>query len=184
MPEKPISLSAQELADKCTTPDEARNLIKNARARGKADIRAVWEGLYAYEDIVLSCKHCRNQAAGRTRQFVREHGAYDALLLWARRKTGSEGFRALVEAGHPEITAEYLVAVTFFERFPDDARENAERRLREAGVQLPTISRDSAAAEVSSLSNVMPHHTTAPPHSTLCAPFTVSKRLSGLMFKN
>jgi hypothetical protein len=29
--------------------------------------------------------------AGRTRQFVRKHGAYNALLLWARRGQAWQG---------------------------------------------------------------------------------------------
>jgi hypothetical protein len=71
--------------------------------------------------------------AGRTRQFVRTHGAYNALLLWAQRTQPSEGFNQLIEAGHPELTAEYFVAVTFADRFPEDARENARSRLEQAG---------------------------------------------------
>jgi predicted AAA+ superfamily ATPase len=152
----------EELARKCSTVDEARNLIRNARTRGNDEVavaaerrlfelqgqahddpndslvRAVWEGVYAYENIVLSRKHGRNVLASRTRQFVREHGAYNALLLWARRKQSSDGFKALIKAGHPEITAEYFVAVTFADRFPDDARKNAEKRLGETGLTLPS----------------------------------------------
>jgi len=154
--------TAEELARTCETPEAARKLIKNARALGNEEVavaaerrlfqlegqahddpkdplvRAVWEGIAAYENIVLGRKHGRSVPAGRTRQFVRTHGAYNALLLWARRKRPSEGFKGLIDAGHPEITAEYFVAVTFADRFPDDARENARKRLREAGYNLPT----------------------------------------------
>jgi hypothetical protein len=154
------NVTPEELAQKCKTVGEARNLIKNARARGNESVavaaerrlfelqgqafddpsdplvRAVWEGVVAYENIVLSRKHGRNVAAARTRQFVRKHGAYNALLLWARRTQPSDGFRGLIEAGHPEITAEYFVAVTFADRFPEDARENARKRLDAAGFRL------------------------------------------------
>jgi hypothetical protein len=155
-------MKPEELAQKCRTVDEARNLIRNARARGNELVavaaerrlfelqgqihddpkdplvRAVWEGISAYESVVLSRKHGRNVPAARTRQFVRNHGAYKALLLWARRKQPSERFKGLIGAGHPEITAEYFVAVTFADRFPNDARENAQKQLREVGVELPT----------------------------------------------
>jgi hypothetical protein len=160
--DREVNVRPDELARKCVTVEEARNLIKNARERGNEEIavaaerrlfelqgqmhddpsdplgRAVWEGISAYENIVLSRKHGRNVAAARTRQFVGRHGPFNALLLWARRKQPSEGFKALIQAGHPEITAEYFVAVTFADRFPDDARENARKRLQEASVKLPS----------------------------------------------
>lgn len=148
----------EELAAKCRTVDEARTLIKNARARsnegvaqaaerrlfdleGRAHdasgdqlVHAVWAGVSAYENIVLAAKHGRAVPAARTRQFVKRHGAYEALRLWALRKHPSDGFSALIRAGHPEVTAEYMVAVTYADRFPIEARENAKRRLAEANV--------------------------------------------------
>lgn len=153
-------MNPDELANKCSTVQQAQNLIRNAQSKGRADIvkaaerrlfelqgrshddpddpltRAVWEMIHAYENIVLKAKHGRAQAAARTRQFVRKNGAYEALLQWARRRNPTEGFNALVDAGHADITAEYMVAITYASRFPEDAKENALERLRGAGVRV------------------------------------------------
>jgi hypothetical protein len=155
------ALTPEERAAKCGTVEQARNLIENAQKLGNKEVlvaaqrrlfelqgeayddpddplaRAVWEGIYAYESIVLARKHGRNVSAARTRQFVKKHGAYKSLLLWAERTQPSDGFTGLIEAGHPEITAEYFVAFTYSKRFPAAARENARTRLEEAGCKLP-----------------------------------------------
>jgi hypothetical protein len=160
-PKQRIRKSPDELAELCATVTEARNLIENAKRTGNEAVRiaaerrlyqlfgkrntkpeddeltrCVWEGIAAYEDIVLARKHGKRVAASRTRDFVRRHGPKEALLRWAQRTSPSEGFLALIEAGHPEHTAEYEVAVLFPEKFPAAAVESARKRLKEYGVEL------------------------------------------------
>lgn len=156
-----VKKSPEELAKSCTTPEQAENLIANARRYGNERIRLaaerrlfqlrgnqmmmpgdpkiaryVSEGIAAYEHLVLFRKHGRRIPAHRTRRFVQRYGSKEALILWARRKARSAGFMAMIEAKHPEHTAEYMVAVLIADECPPDAVENAGNKLKQHGVEV------------------------------------------------
>ncbi|MET0706177.1 MAG: hypothetical protein ABWY82_04920, partial [Tardiphaga sp.] len=64
--------------------------------------------------------------AGRTRQKIKNKGVYQ-----------SDGFKACVAAGRPELTGEYIV-VQYAHRFPEDVVDGARERLTLHDIALPS----------------------------------------------
>jgi hypothetical protein len=150
---------------KLKTPQEAQNLMDNARRMGREDIyqlaftrkcelesrvhddpndplvRDFWMMVAAYEQL-LSEKNEKRTAAARTRQKVAKDGVFATLQSWARRREPTMGFQMLSEAGQWTLTGEYLV-VKYAHRFATEDVEEAKRRLRERG--FPDSDRISAA---------------------------------------
>ena len=99
-------------------------------------VKDFFETLAAYEQL-LTEKHGKTTAAGRTRQKIANKGVYQSLIEWTRGKTETNGFKLLVDAGLPEYTGEYLV-VRYADRFPADTAALARDRLTSHKIALPT----------------------------------------------
>jgi hypothetical protein len=89
----------------------------------------------AYEDM-LTEKNKRTTKAIRTRMKVKSKGIEKTIIDWAMSPKPAEGFTSLIEDGHPELTAEYLV-VELQDRFSAEVVEAASKRLLQHGVKLP-----------------------------------------------
>ena len=99
-------------------------------------VRTFFEGLAFYEQILFE-KHGKNVKAGRTRQKIKNKGVYQSLIDWSRAKGESDGFKACVAAGRPELTGEYIV-VQYAHRFPEDVVDGARERLTLHDIALPS----------------------------------------------
>ena len=134
-----------------TDPKGLRNVMKNARTRGREDLywvafkrlcslqgmnvenpleRDFYAVLAAYEEL-LSEKNGRTTKANRTRQKIKNRGIQQCLSDWATGQP-TDGFKFLVAKGQPELTAEYLV-IKFADRFDHKVVESARKRLSDAG---------------------------------------------------
>jgi hypothetical protein len=139
-----------------TDPKQVRQLMKNAETYGESVLaracqrrlyelggidcddpveRRLWQAVAALEET-LRQKHGRNQPAGYTRRKIKNDGAVATLSSWALKPAVTPGFLALVEAGMPEFTGEYVIA-EFPDRFDPHVVEAARRRLTEYRVKLP-----------------------------------------------
>jgi hypothetical protein len=125
-----------------------RNLMANARSRGREDVywaafrrlcavegmnyddplhRDFYQVLAAYEEL-LTEKNGRTTKASRTRQKLARHSVEKCLEDWALSDAPTQGFDLLVQAGMPELTAEYLVT-QYPDRFSVEAVNKAKARL-------------------------------------------------------
>lgn len=137
-----------------TNIDLIRNILVNAQRLGNEEYanrakRRLWELhkigdtelerrfgeiLAAYETF-LSERNERNTKATRTWQKIRRHGVKQALIDWATSKTEHAGFKALVDQGNWDMTAEYLV-VSMADEFELAVVSAAQQRLADAGVEF------------------------------------------------
>jgi hypothetical protein len=92
--------------------------------------RDLMAGVRVYEEQVLREKHGRRQPATRTRQAIRNKGAYQAIIDWCDMHGARDGFLQLAEAGLLEFTAE-AIAVKYADRFPPDTVAKARAVLTE-----------------------------------------------------
>ena len=90
--------------------------------------------LAAYEQL-LTEKNGKNTAASRTRQKLANKGVRQSLIEWARGKTETNGFKALVDAGLPEMTGEYII-LRHKDQFPSDVIDLARERLASHGIDV------------------------------------------------
>lgn len=132
---------------KMKEPKGLRNLMVNARRLDREDIhdlafrqlvslegmdmtdrleRDFYSVLNAYEEI-LTDKNGRTTKASRTRQKLAKKGVRACLYDWSV-GAATEGFLQLVERGHVELTAEYLV-IKYADEFPEEAVKAAQERL-------------------------------------------------------
>ena len=89
--------------------------------------RDFYQALAAYE-LTLEEKHGRKQAAGRTRQKLKNKGVEQCLIDWASSSQETSGFVALAERGLMELTAEHVV-LKYADRFDPGVVAAAQRRL-------------------------------------------------------
>ena len=143
-----------EKIERLTDAKALGNLMKNARARGREDIRDAafrrlvslegmdldgslerdfYEVLNAYEEL-LTEKNERTTKASRTRQKLANKGVRQCLVDWAV-GPATEGFELLADRGLYELTAEYLV-LKHANEFPEAAVENARQRLSSKGFSV------------------------------------------------
>lgn len=139
-----------EFISKLTDPEGLRNVMDNARSKGREDVywaafrrlcevegmpyddplhRDFHQVLTAYEEL-LTEKNGRTTKASRTRQKLARHSVEKCLEDWALSTTPTQGFELLTKAGMTELTAEYLVT-QYPDRFSTAAVEAAQKRLNE-----------------------------------------------------
>jgi hypothetical protein len=140
---------------KIKTPEQAENLMNNARRLGRDDIyqlafarkcelegaanddpndplvRDFWITVSAYEQL-LSNKNGRRTAAARTRQKVQRDGIFRTVESWAKKREPTMGFELLTRAGQWKLTGEYLV-LKHASRFAPDDVSAAKKRLSDYG---------------------------------------------------
>lgn len=143
---------------KLKTPEEAQNLMANARRLGREDIyqaafarkcelegqknddpndplaKDFWLTLAAYEQL-LSEKNGKRTIAARTRQKLARDGIFVTVQSWAQKREPTMGFELLTAAGQWKLTGEYLV-IKHASRFDASDVEAARRRLEERGITL------------------------------------------------
>jgi len=143
---------------KMTNPVALRQLMANARQRGREDVwreafyrlcvlqgmdqkdplhRDFYQALAAYEQL-LTEKNGRTTRANRTPQKLKNKGVLQCLEDWVVGPP-TMGFSLLVEYGMPELTGEYLV-LKYGDRFSARAVAAAKSRLQMAGVSPPSRS--------------------------------------------
>lgn len=140
---------------KLKTAEDCKNLMENARQRGRWDIydiaftrKCEIEGdkhndprdplirdfyvMLAALQIVLTEKNGRTTIPQRTINKAKAEGVLKTVQDWARKRTPTEGFTLLVNAGHWKMTGEYLV-LKHSHRFDPEYVAAARKRLQEAG---------------------------------------------------
>jgi hypothetical protein len=141
---------------KLKSATEARNLMENAKERGRQDIyqaafrrlgqiegkdhddivvRQFWVAVSAVEEC-LRQKHGKSLKANYTRRKAARVGEVACLTDWALKKQETEGFKMLVDAGLADQTGEYVV-VKNPDRFSPEAVAAATQRLVDHHI-LPT----------------------------------------------
>lgn len=71
-------------------------------------LRAIWGAVYAYEEV-LFLKHNKRLTAGHTRKTIKRNGEVGAVAGIVLRRTSTEGFKRLQEAGLVDRTFEFVV---------------------------------------------------------------------------
>lgn len=129
-----ILVNSQRLGDS-DYANRAKRRLWELHKIGETELeRRFGEILAAYESF-LSERNQRNTRASRTWQKIKRHGVKRALIDWATSKTEHAGFKALVDQGNWEMTAEYLV-VSMANEFEPAVVAAARQRLLDAGVSL------------------------------------------------
>lgn len=98
------------------------------------DVR-LQQAVAAYEETLLE-KHGRRQKASYTRRKMGRVSSTQVLADWANDASETPGFKALVENGLAEFTAEYIVA-EYPDRFDPATVANAVAKLAKHGVRTP-----------------------------------------------
>lgn len=144
------------------TPQQLRTLIQNADQRGAAELSAsafkqlckiqpgveTNDGLAADDPVriefwraINAAEELRTRANGkttrlsRTRQKAGREGIVATMEAMALKAAPSEGFRILIEGGHPEFVFEHIIA-RHPNRFSGSAVKAAHARLVDHGIRL------------------------------------------------
>ncbi|MXP15677.1 hypothetical protein GRI44_13050 [Altererythrobacter confluentis] len=138
--------------EKCLDTDNLRNVIVNARRHGELEvIRAaqlrlyellpseepgtlehdVWRCIHALEDA-LAEERGKTVRLSRTRQKIGRDGEHQTVIDLVNGKQSS-GFDMMIARNMPQYTFE-AVTLRHPSRFADKCRDNAAKRLAEAGV--------------------------------------------------
>ena len=141
-----------------TDPKLVRNLLENAKKRGRADIvlrcqvrlahlegakynsqveREFWTAVSAAEELA-SARNGKTTRLSRTRQKAARVGFKQCLEDWAFHKGTTDGFDLLVEGGYPELTGEAIV-FRHPDEFSEAAVQAAKNRLLDHGVDLARV---------------------------------------------
>lgn len=139
-------------------PMKLRTLMENAARLGRGDLalacqmriaelaglehadiveREFWQAVAIAEEFVSRARG-KTVRLSRTRQKEKRVGARQCLEDWALAPGTTDGFRMLLDAGHPELTGEAIV-LRHPEEFGQDVIESARRKLVEHGVDLSRL---------------------------------------------
>lgn len=134
--------------DTLNDPKLIRQLMKNAAAAGMDDLvlkchirvgelagqqyddeleREFWKAIAVAEEIATQTNG-KTTRLTRTRQKAARVGVVKCITDLAVATEVTQGFRILVDGGHPEYTAEAIV-VRHPDKFPPEAVASAERKL-------------------------------------------------------
>ena len=149
-----MDVDPNSLAD----PRLVRNLLENAKKRGRADIvlkcqarlahlegakyssqleREFWTAVAAAEELA-TLRNGKTIRLSRTRQKAARVGFNQCLEDWAFHKGTTDGFDLLVEGGYPELTGEAIV-IRYPDEFSEAAVKAAKKRLLDHGIELSRI---------------------------------------------
>jgi hypothetical protein len=145
----------------CRDPKKLEQMILNARAQGEAEVERaamlrlyevkpeaqpgtlehdVWRSIHALEGA-LTTERQRTTLLNRTRPKIKREGEAATVADLVLKKVASEGFDMLMKRGMPELTFE-AVALRHPDRFGEEVRAAAARRLQAAGVDPEQFTRN------------------------------------------
>ncbi len=90
---------------------------------------AFWKALFAAEEL-RTIANGRTTRLSRTREKAKKDGIIATMQAMALKPQPSEGFRILLEGGHPEFTYEHIIC-EHPQRFPAETVRAARLRLAE-----------------------------------------------------
>ena len=143
----------------CTDPVDLKTITKNALRLGEHNVQhaaqlrlyailpsaklgtlehSVWQSIHALEDA-LGNERGKTTRLSRTRQKIQRDGEHKTVSDLVLGKV-SDGFNMLVERGMPKLTFE-AVALLHAQDFDDTILAAAEKRLIDAGFDLPALLR-------------------------------------------
>lgn len=158
-----LSADEQKKIDRLRTPEECEQFAKNvelthphlvrearrhavslraaAHNASSPVLRDIWEAVYAYEEV-LYLEHKRRLRAGHTRRSIARRGALEAIEEIVKRKTVTEGFHRLRNAGLFDKTFEAVVLrhpSKFSTQAVEAAKEKLDRDQKISGVTEDSI---------------------------------------------
>lgn len=151
-----LATRALAYIEQCNDAAKLRQMIINARSRGQLEVvRAaqlrlydllpseapgtlehdVWRCIHALEDA-LAEERDKTVRLARTRQKISRDGEHQTVIDLVNGKQSS-GFDMMIERDMPQFTFE-AVTLRHPSRFDVQCRDNAARRLADAGVAMPS----------------------------------------------
>ncbi|WP_114388896.1 hypothetical protein [Notoacmeibacter marinus] len=141
--------------DEMDDPAKLRTLIQNASRLGRDDLvlrcqmrlaklaapesddeleHEFWQAVHMAEEL-RTAENGRTTRLSRTRQKHKRDGAKKCVADLATRSDFTEGFRILVDGGHPELTFESIL-LRHSDQFTAEEAEQVREKLGREGIKL------------------------------------------------